>query len=104
MILRSVALEVPDWEGAADGSNPFILLADRSKRAVGAALFQLPAKQVAGETGDRGSLRLLGVWSKSLSEQQSRWTVWEGELFALRESLHFFKDVVQGAHFGHTRV
>ena len=40
----------------------------------------------------------MGVWSKSLSEQQSRWTVWEGELFALREALHFFKDIILGAH------
>ena len=40
LLLRAVALEVPDWAGAMDGTNPFILLADRSKRAVGAALFQ----------------------------------------------------------------
>ena len=99
MVLRAVALEVPDWEGAMDGTNPFIILADRSKRAVGAALFQLPPRiPGAPATAPRGSLRSSGVWSKSRTEQQSRWTVWEGELFALREALHFFKDLVQGTH------
>ena len=62
LVLRAVALELPDWEGAADGTNPFILLADRRKRAVGAALFQLPARsRDAKATDPRGSLRLLGV-------------------------------------------
>ena len=71
------------------GSNPFILLGDRSKRAVGAGLFQLPPRDPAKPSdAPRGKLRLLGVWSKSLNDQQSRWTVWEGELFALRETLH----------------
>ena len=99
LLLRAVALELPDWDGAANGTNPFILMADRSKRAVGAALFQLPARDPKkGANAIRGSLRLLGVWSKSLSDQQSRWTVWEGELFAIREALQFFRDIVQGAH------
>ena len=33
-----------------------------------------------------------------MSEQQARWTVWEGELFAIREALYFFKGLVQGYH------
>ena len=85
MVLRAVALEVPDWEGAMDGTNPSVLLADQSERSVGAVLMQLPARKPgAAAIAPRGSLRMLAVWSKLLNERQSRWTVWEGELFTIR--------------------
>ncbi len=56
-----MAIEVPDWEGAADGSNPFIILADRSRRAVGAGLFQLPPRRKdAKATDPRGESPTVG--------------------------------------------
>ena len=36
--------------------------------------------------------------SKSLDSTQQGWTVWEGELYALREALHHFRSIVGGCH------
>ena len=36
------------------------------------------------------------MFSKSLDPTQQRWTVWEGEMYALREGLYHFRGIVGG--------
>ena len=81
MLAKAIALSVPDWQGAADGTNPFLFYGDRSQYAVGGGLFQRPPKSANLPPHLRDQLRPLGVSSKSLDPVQQRWTVWEGELY-----------------------
>ena len=81
LVSQAVALSVPDWEGAADGSNPFVYYADRAGYGVGGGLFQRPGKGMKVPDAWKGQLRPPAMWSKSLDKTQRNWATWEGELF-----------------------
>ena len=95
-IANAIALTVPDWEGASDGTNPFFLFADRSLGAIGVGLFQRPRAGAKLPLRLRNQLRPLGMMSKSLDATQRNWIVWEGELYAVRESMYHFRSIISG--------
>ena len=98
MVARAIALTCPDWDGAVSGANPFLIYADKSNLAIGAGLMQRPPVDERLPARLRDQIRPLGMMSKSLDATQQGWTVWEGELYALREALHHFRSIVGGCH------
>ena len=66
MLAKAIALSVPDGQGAADGTNPFLFYGDRSQYAVGGGLSQRPPKSAHLPLHLRDQLRPLGMFSKSL--------------------------------------
>jgi hypothetical protein len=168
MALQAIRLQVPDFQGAMDGTNPFIVNADACKFAVGGAILQrrgvtagdlsmtyygligvdtsatqlqvqraiAAARRRAnlrmGEAAevlmktlqevednlvdkfrrleydqqmglnekrrDRQELVVLAMWSRSLSESEQKWTVWEKEIRAQRDLNRTFAPMLQGAY------
>ena len=92
------ASELTGAAGAADGTNPFVYYADRSLYGIGGGLFQRPGAGQKVPDRWKGQLRPIALWSKSLDRTQRNWTVWEGELFAVREGLFHTRDICAGCH------
>jgi hypothetical protein len=98
MVARCIALACPDWAGAISGENPFLIYADKSDLAIGSGLLQRPKDSQTLAPHLKNQVRPLGMMSKSLDATQRNWTVWEGELYACRESLYHFRAIVGACH------
>ena len=62
MVAEAVALSVPDFKGATDGTNPILYFGDKWAYGVGGGIFQRPAQDEDVPDRLRGQLRPLGFW------------------------------------------
>ena len=76
-IKQQTLLSIPDY------SKPFILNTDGSGQAIGAVLYQ----------GDK----VIGFFSRKLSDSQRNYSNTERELLAIIEGLEYFRSIIYGA-------
>ena len=82
-IVNACYLVMPNW------SKPFVIFADASEAAVGAALAQ--------EKDEGGGLNFVSFASKKLTETQRNWSPTERELYAIVWSCEHFERIIKGS-------